>query len=98
MRDMAVPEADPAVPARASVSAGTFASAGISVPVRLAAVFLPAPLPRHSRFAFWDPAGADPPPGAAEDLTVVRPHGSGARRGTVPALCLPVGEALPLLT
>ncbi|MCC9705537.1 DEAD/DEAH box helicase [Streptomyces sp. MNU76] len=86
MRDMAVPEADTSVPA------------GTSVPVRLAAVFLPAPLPRHSRFAFWDPAGAEPSPGAAEDLTVIRPHGSGARRGTVPALCLPVGEALPLLT
>ncbi|MET9776600.1 SNF2-related protein [Streptomyces sp. NPDC006367] len=26
-----------------------------SVPVRLAAVFLPAPLPRHGRIAFWDP-------------------------------------------
>ncbi|WP_159058201.1 hypothetical protein, partial [Streptomyces europaeiscabiei] len=86
MRDMAVPEADPAVPARTAV------------PVRLAAVFLPAPLPRHSRFAFWDPAGGEPPPGDTEDLTVVRQHGSGARRGTVPALCLPVGEALPLLT
>ncbi|WNZ14357.1 DEAD/DEAH box helicase [Streptomyces sp. 11x1] len=95
MRDMAVPEADTAVPAGTSVPA---VAERTSVPVRLAAVFLPAPLPRHSRFAFWDPAGAEPPPGAAEDLTVVRPHGSGARRGTVPALCLPVGEALPLLT
>ncbi|MEV7796723.1 DEAD/DEAH box helicase [Streptomyces sp. NPDC087512] len=28
-----------------------------SVPVRLAAVFLPAPLPRHGRIAFWDPEG-----------------------------------------
>ncbi|MDX3136517.1 hypothetical protein PV367_43545, partial [Streptomyces europaeiscabiei] len=83
MRDTAVPEADPAVPARTAV------------PVRLAAVFLPAPLPRHGRFAFWDPAGGEPPPGDTEDLTVVRQHGSGARRGTVPALCLPVGEALP---
>ncbi|MFE6594165.1 DEAD/DEAH box helicase [Streptomyces sp. NPDC057781] len=27
-----------------------------SVPVRLAAVFLPAPLPRDGRIAFWDPA------------------------------------------
>ncbi|WP_327745299.1 DEAD/DEAH box helicase [Streptomyces europaeiscabiei] len=86
MRDMAVPEAVPALPARTAV------------PVRLAAVFLPAPLPRHSRFAFWDPAGGEPPPGDTEDLTVVRQHGAGARRGTVPALCLPVGEALPLLT
>ncbi|MFF7390666.1 DEAD/DEAH box helicase [Streptomyces scabiei] len=104
MRDMAVPEADTAVPARTPVPAVPArtpvpAVAGrTSVPVRLAAVFLPAPLPRHSRFAFWDPAGAEQPPGAVEDLTVVRPHGSGARRGTVPARCLPVGEALPLLT
>ncbi|MGW2173752.1 SNF2-related protein [Streptomyces sp. NPDC001705] len=31
-----------------------------SVPLRLAAVFLPAPLPRDARIAFWDPeAGAD---------------------------------------
>lgn len=85
MRDRAVPEADEAVPARTAV------------PVRLAAVFLPAPLPRHGRFAFWDPAGGEPPPGDTEDLTVVRQHGSGARRGTVPAVCLPVAEALPLL-
>ncbi|UUU29744.1 DEAD/DEAH box helicase [Streptomyces sp. CA-210063] len=86
MRDMAVPEADTAALARTAV------------PVRLAAVFLPAPLPRHGRFAFWDPAGGEPPPGDTEDLTVVRRHGSGARRGTAPAVCLPVGEALPLLT
>ncbi|GAA2566757.1 MULTISPECIES: DEAD/DEAH box helicase [Streptomyces] len=50
-----------------------------SVPVRLAAVFLPAPLPRQGRIAFWDPDdgpltpgppayGADPAPeGARED-------------------------------
>ncbi|MBD9721747.1 DEAD/DEAH box helicase [Streptomyces caniscabiei] len=100
MRDMAVPEADTAAATRTPATARTPVPARtpVSVPVRLAAVFLPAPLPRHGRFAFWDPAGAEPPPGAAEDLTVVRPHGAGARRGTVPALCLPVGEALPLLT
>ncbi|NEB07801.1 hypothetical protein G3I32_02700, partial [Streptomyces coelicoflavus] len=28
-----------------------------SVPVTLAAVFLPAPLPREGRIAFWDPDG-----------------------------------------
>ncbi|MDX2754592.1 DEAD/DEAH box helicase [Streptomyces scabiei] len=69
-----------------------------AVPVRLAAVFLPAPLPRDGRFAFWDPEGDAPPPGDTEDLTVVRQHGSGARRGTVPAVRLTIGEALPLLT
>ncbi|MER7189525.1 DEAD/DEAH box helicase [Streptomyces flaveolus] len=89
-----------------------------SVPARLAAVFLPAPLPRDGRIAFWDPEGgpvtgaapedgarpAEPPAaGAAEgvpeptELTVVRRHGTAARRGTTPALSLPLTEALPLL-
>ncbi|EKX69381.1 DEAD/DEAH box helicase [Streptomyces ipomoeae] len=82
MRDMAVPEADTAVP------------------VRLAAVFLPAPLPRHGRVAFWDPEDGERPAGETgnhTDLTVVRRHGSAVRRGTVPAVSLPIGEALPLL-
>ncbi|MFD8302677.1 SNF2-related protein [Streptomyces sp. NPDC059690] len=71
--------------------------AGARVPVRLAAVFLPAPLPRDGRIAFWDPDG-DPLPAEDTELTVVRPHGaSGVRRRTAPALTLPVGEALPLL-
>ncbi|MER6852381.1 SNF2-related protein [Streptomyces flaveolus] len=89
-----------------------------SVPARLAAVFLPAPLPRDGRIAFWDPesgpvTGAAPEDGArttepaaagaAEglpeptELTVVRRHGTAARRGTTPALSLPLTEALPLL-
>ncbi|MGW4546346.1 DEAD/DEAH box helicase [Streptomyces violaceorubidus] len=75
-----------------------------SVPLRLAAVFLPAPLPREGRIAFWDPDGG-PVPGQADDdrsggpteLTVVRRHGAGVRRGTAPALSLPLAEALPLL-
>ncbi|MFK0110868.1 SNF2-related protein [Streptomyces sp. NPDC091217] len=71
------------------------------VPVRLAAVYLPADLPRQGRIAFWDPAG-DPlpesaPASATEDLTVVRRHGAGVRRRQVPALTLPIAEALPLL-
>lgn len=71
--------------------------AGARVPVRLAAVFLPAPLPRDGRIAFWDPDG-DPLPAEDTELTVVRPHGaSGVRRRTAPALTLTVGEALPLL-
>ncbi|MFD1660280.1 DEAD/DEAH box helicase [Streptomyces caeni] len=68
-----------------------------AVPVRLAAVFLPAPLPRRGRVAFWDPEGGPLPSGGAEELTVVRRHGAGVRRSTVPAVSLPVGEALPLL-
>ncbi|MGW1744310.1 SNF2-related protein [Streptomyces sp. NPDC002092] len=70
--------------------------AGESVPVRLAAVFLPAPLPRDGRIAFWDPEGGPLTAGDTE-LTVVRPHGAGVRRRTAPALSLPVGEALPHL-
>lgn len=63
---------------------------------RLAAVFLPAPLPRDGRIAFWDPQDG-PLPAEDTQLTVVRPHGAGVRRCTVPALTLPVGEALPVL-
>ncbi|MGW3937062.1 SNF2-related protein [Streptomyces phaeochromogenes] len=67
------------------------------VSVRLAAVFLPAALPRDGRIAFWDPAGDAPLLGPDTELTVVRRHGAGVRRGSVPALTLPVVEALPLL-
>ncbi|PWI14495.1 ATP-dependent helicase [Streptomyces sp. Act143] len=66
---------------------------------RLAAVFLPAPLPREGRMAFWDPEDSSLPEDAdgLTDLTVVRRHGAGARRRTTPALTLPLAEALPLL-
>ncbi|MGW1651671.1 DEAD/DEAH box helicase [Streptomyces atratus] len=78
-----------------------------------AAVFLPASLPRDGRVAFWDPDGGPlPEPGdsadsvdwtpgpTAAEITVVRRHGKqdGVRRHTVPALLLPVTDALPLLT
>ncbi|WP_369226475.1 DEAD/DEAH box helicase [Streptomyces sp. R39] len=74
------------------------AGADAGVPVRLAAVYLPADLPRQGRMAFWDPEG-DPLPGTAtEELTVVRRHGAtGVRRRQVPALTLPLADALPLL-
>ncbi|MEU0388408.1 DEAD/DEAH box helicase [Streptomyces chartreusis] len=73
-----------------------------TVPVRLPAVFLPAPLPRDGRIAFWDPAGEPLPAEVTEltentELTVVRRHGAAARRRTTPALSLPLDEALPLL-
>ncbi|MFJ3929646.1 DEAD/DEAH box helicase [Streptomyces sp. NPDC090029] len=61
-----------------------------------APVLLPGALPREGRFAFWSP-GADEVPGAEDRITVVRAHGSGIRRRTVPARLIPVGEALPLL-
>lgn len=71
-----------------------------AVPVRLASVYLPAPLPREGRLAFWSPDGDPLPAGtglAQQELTVVRRHGAGVRRRQVPALTLPLAEALPLL-
>ncbi|SCD87100.1 hypothetical protein GA0115245_121247, partial [Streptomyces sp. di188] len=85
----------------ATVTAEGAATAGGLVTSSLPAVFLPAPLPRDGRIAFYDPEGADVPPESGDarrtDLTVVRPHGARVRRRTVPALTLPVDEALPLL-
>ncbi|MEU3729693.1 SNF2-related protein [Streptomyces sp. NPDC033538] len=53
-----------------------------SVPVRLAAVFLPAPLPRDGRIAFWDPGdGSVTAVFPGEGSAVVGPPGS----GTAPA-------------
>ncbi|MFF8991038.1 SNF2-related protein [Streptomyces sp. NPDC014983] len=82
-----------------AVTAGRTAVDGDAVPVRLAAVYLPAPLPRQGRVAFWDPAGAPLPAeaGDPEEITVVRRHGAGVRRRQVPALGLPLAHALPLL-
>ncbi|QDY80805.1 DEAD/DEAH box helicase [Streptomyces qinzhouensis] len=66
-----------------------------------AAVFLPGALPREGRVAFWAPEG-DPPQGAADTLTVVgptpgEPAPPGVRSRSVPALLLPVADALPAL-
>ncbi|KOV83523.1 MULTISPECIES: DEAD/DEAH box helicase [unclassified Streptomyces] len=87
-----------AVAERTGVSRET--GTGLPVPARLASVYLPAPLPRQGRLAFWAPDG-DPLPTASgadsEELTVVRRHGAGVRRRQVPALTLPLAEALPLL-
>ncbi|MFF0397852.1 DEAD/DEAH box helicase [Streptomyces sp. NPDC005248] len=76
--------------------------------LRCAAVFLPAPLPREGRVAFWDPDGGPLPAiGGAQgrttaettEITVVRRHGQqdDVRRRTVPAVLLPVADAVPLL-
>ncbi|MFK4067842.1 DEAD/DEAH box helicase [Streptomyces sp. NPDC029674] len=71
-----------------------------------AAVFLPAEVPREGRIAFWRPDGGELPgeglgtrggPGTRGDLVVARKHGKGARTRTVPALFLPVRDAVPLL-
>ncbi|MFE7076635.1 DEAD/DEAH box helicase [Streptomyces sp. NPDC057620] len=77
--------------------AGPGAGPKAEVSLRLAAVFLPAALPRGGRMAFWDPDGDLPLPTPDTELTVVRRHGTGTRRHTVPALTLSVTEALPLL-
>ncbi|WP_432149582.1 DEAD/DEAH box helicase [Streptomyces sp. bgisy029] len=64
---------------------------------RCSAVFIPADPSRTGRIAFWNPDGTPPPdaPGVLSELTVAE---AGARRRTVPALHLPVREALPVLT
>ncbi|MFE0691877.1 ATP-dependent helicase, partial [Streptomyces xiamenensis] len=73
-----------------------------------AAVFLPADPPRASEVAFWSPDGAPPelpgrlPPSVTaepRELTVALPADGGTVTAvTVPALVLPVRDALPLLT
>ncbi|WUL07900.1 DEAD/DEAH box helicase [Streptomyces sp. NBC_00354] len=67
--------------------------------LRHPAVFLPAPVPREARIAFWSPDGDALPDsaGTPAPLTVVRPHGQGIRTRTVPSLSLSVTDALPLL-
>ncbi|WP_328732696.1 DEAD/DEAH box helicase [Streptomyces caniferus] len=80
---------------------------------RCAAVFLPAQPPRAGKIALWRPDGGPLPDvgggesgeaasgsgGAAEpgQLIVARRHGNGARSRTVPAVLLPLAEAVPLL-
>ncbi|MGW3198851.1 SNF2-related protein [Streptomyces sp. NPDC001118] len=84
----------------AAVAEGTEGSGetGSPLPVRLASVYLPAPLPREGRIAFWDPDGGPlPADGPTAELTVVRRHGASVRRRQVPARTLPLAEALPLL-
>ncbi|MFD3658377.1 DEAD/DEAH box helicase [Streptomyces sp. NPDC058620] len=64
---------------------------------RCSAVFLPADPARTGLIAFWNPDGSTPPqaPGIPRELTVV---GADAQPYVVPALLLPVREALPVLT
>ncbi|WP_329162869.1 DEAD/DEAH box helicase [Streptomyces anulatus] len=61
------------------------------------AVFVPADPARTGRIAFWNPDGSTPSdtPGTLSELTVV---GTDLRPRTVTALCLPVRDALPVLT
>ncbi|GHH79303.1 helicase [Streptomyces sulfonofaciens] len=71
---------------------------------RLPAVFVPAPLPREGRLAFWDPTGAWDPaqagaahPRATPTRLTVAHLGDPVRNRAVPALTLPLDAALPLL-
>ncbi|MFH9609599.1 DEAD/DEAH box helicase [Streptomyces sp. NPDC017448] len=70
---------------------------GIARLSRCSAVFIPADPARTGCVAFWDLDGGAPPegPGALSELTVV---GDDLRPRTVPALRLPVRDALPVLT
>ncbi|MEU5256790.1 DEAD/DEAH box helicase [Streptomyces longwoodensis] len=103
--ERAAAPAHPAVPvhpaAPGAAASPVTASAPASVPVRLAAVFLPAALPREGRIALWDPSDGPLPTPEGEvehtELTVVRRHGSSVRRRQAPALSLPLDRALPLL-
>lgn len=64
---------------------------------RCSAVFLPADPARTGLIAFWNADGSTPPANTSSpaDLTVV---GSDVRPCSVPALLLPVRDALPVLT
>ncbi|MEU8888293.1 DEAD/DEAH box helicase [Streptomyces sp. NPDC048442] len=73
------------------------------LPPYAAALYLPAPLPRDGRIALWAPDGTplsgvgDVLGAASGSLSVVRRHGAVVRTRTVPALLLPLADALPLL-
>ncbi|WNO68925.1 DEAD/DEAH box helicase [Streptomyces sp. AM2-3-1] len=71
--------------------------AEISALSRCSVVFLPADPSRTGLVAFWHPDGSSPPdaPGTVGELTVV---GADTRPYGVPALLLPVRDALPVLT
>ncbi|MFE8014105.1 DEAD/DEAH box helicase [Streptomyces antibioticus] len=66
-------------------------------PARCRAVFVPGDPARSGRVAFWLPDGDMEGVDSAEELSVVVPAGSGVALARVPALMLPVGQALPVL-
>ncbi|MEH0581319.1 DEAD/DEAH box helicase [Streptomyces sp. B21-108] len=76
------------------------ASSEISELARCCALFVPGTPARTGSVAFWLPDGDAPPvvaSRAAQDLTVVRPAGTGVALVRVPAVLLPVQDALPAL-
>ena len=90
-RSVPAPRDNPAAAARA-VSPTT----DVDGLVRCAAVFLPSDPPRTSQVAFHGPDLPGDLPGSRL-LTIVAANGAGVRRRTVPALELPITEALPIL-
>ncbi|MFF4698743.1 DEAD/DEAH box helicase [Streptomyces chattanoogensis] len=86
--------------AAAPAAAGPGEDAGA---VRCAVTFLPGLPPRAGKVALWRPDGGPLPDGdearggEPSELTVARRHGNGARSRTVPAVLLPLAEAVPRL-
>ncbi|MGW2615339.1 ATP-dependent helicase, partial [Streptomyces sp. NPDC001500] len=74
----------------------------ISELTRCRAVFLPGDPARTGDIAFWRPDGEKAPPtvpaSSARQLRLVRPLGAGVSLARVPAVLLPVRDALPVLT
>ncbi|HEU0087532.1 MAG TPA: DEAD/DEAH box helicase [Pseudonocardiaceae bacterium] len=68
--------------------------------MRCAVVFEAADPPRNATMAFWSPDGHELPSGVGcpAELDVVVPHGGVLRQRTVPALRVPVGTAVPVLS
>ncbi|MGW7386076.1 DEAD/DEAH box helicase [Streptomyces sp. NPDC054794] len=69
---------------RGSGDAGATVETGEAVPVRLAALYLPALLPRDGRIAFWDPDGGPLPSLADADADVDADAAAGAEAGAGP--------------
>ncbi|MFJ2815881.1 DEAD/DEAH box helicase [Streptomyces sp. NPDC087294] len=73
----------------------------ISELARCCAVFTPGDPARAGTVAFWRPDGTAPPSvtiGSVQDLAVALPDGDDVTLVNVPAVVLPVREALPVLT
>ncbi|MFE0450783.1 DEAD/DEAH box helicase [Streptomyces sp. NPDC058914] len=73
----------------------------ISELARHPAAFVPGTPARTGRFAFWRLDGDAPPglpSGSVEDVSLVRPAGTGVEVVRLPAVLVPVDDALPVLT
>ncbi|MGW2634098.1 SNF2-related protein [Streptomyces chattanoogensis] len=95
---------EPGAAARADTAAPAAAGPGESDGLaRCAVTFLPGLPPRAGKMALWRPDDGPLPDGDGTwggeptELTVARRHGNGARSRTVPAVLLPLAEAVPRL-